>query len=332
MTELMEIVALAFIETELEECPFPEPKELSISTEDEDLADDDSESVQSQQENDGGTLGRNLANASAGADGTVGGPVAPPELGAKKPVDSKRGGGRRVRVTETDLLDAAVFPYTVAAHHLIPGNASLKPSELTKYMTEGEVVETEDGKSWTIANHIGYNVNGNHNGVWLPGNYAIRKYSPPNKRRKTARPNTSPVGSSKGGVNWSGLPKLYHDDWQLNYVASACRVAGAQFHDTHETYSENVLKLLNKIETKLMAHQENCEECKKRDGKAIQPPYLLKGRLFGISSALKTRLQSSPLCWKRPWFTSDRWAGSAFSGGKPSEEFANAYAAAKEVN
>jgi hypothetical protein len=65
------------------------------------------------------------------------------------------------------------FPFVVAAHHLIPGNASLGESRLKKLMTKSSAARIA-GKARRIKNHIGYNVNGAHNGAWLPGNYAIR--------------------------------------------------------------------------------------------------------------------------------------------------------------
>jgi hypothetical protein len=330
MTEMIELVATAFLESELEKCPFKDETKGAGNVEEEGIGDDDDDEVQSQQQNDGGVLGENLTNASPGADGTVGGPCEPPKLSKTPARDTQRGGGK-VLVAETFLLEAGAYPFTVAAHHLIPGNAALKKSPLMKFMTKGQTVQTTSGKSWKIKDHIGYNVNGNHNGVWLAGNYAIRRYKGPSAKRKEARPNTSPVGGATGGVSWSGLPELGHEDWQLHYVAGACRISSAQFHDTHANYSENVLELLNKIAAAITAHQEKCEDCAGKLGQEVPPPYLVKNRLYGISDALKVRVLGIPVAWKDPWFTSDRWAEVVFKGTQVSEEFCLAYNRAHEV-
>jgi hypothetical protein len=60
-------------------------------------------------------------------------------------------------------LGGKSYGAAVAAHHLIPGNASLKDSELMDYLwTDGEA-----------EGNIGYNVNAKPNGVWSPGNYGV---------------------------------------------------------------------------------------------------------------------------------------------------------------
>ena len=339
MTEMMELAAGAVLDAELAECPFKDESEGPAEADPENIGDDDDDGVQEQQANNGGVLGTNLTEASAGKAGTVGGPFPPPTQQAMPARDTARNFGGKAWVPESDLLNGDAYPYTVAAHHVIPGNASLAPSSLFPYMTQGETIQTESGKSWTIKHHIGYNVNGCHNGVWLPGNYAIRKYAPPSKRRKVERLNTSPLGGPKGGANWSGLEEV-HSDWQLHYVAAACKVTRAQFHDTHEAYSNNVKDLLNKIEAKVLAHQENCEDCAGKLGQEVPPPYVIKARLYAISAALRERVVGMPAAWKLPWFTSDRWSGTGASRKRQrveskdlfSPEFDRAYDAAKEVS
>jgi hypothetical protein len=60
-------------------------------------------------------------------------------------------------------------------------------------------------------------VNGAHNGVWLPGNYAIR--------RKTKLP--KPIK----GKSWSKL--LQRPDWCFDYMVAVVRLKERQFHDAH---------------------------------------------------------------------------------------------------
>ena len=74
------------------------------------------------------------------------------------------------------------YPVTCAAHHLIPAQESLKEHEILEYMcAKGKKQDFRNSKSpapATVAGskvwgNVAYNVNGCHNGVWLPGNYAV---------------------------------------------------------------------------------------------------------------------------------------------------------------
>lgn len=267
-----ESVTTEALEKEVQErCPFKESEEGVDSDDDESIGDDDDDDVQDEQENDGGTLGRNLVAGSHGAGGTVGGPCDPTDYTYCSPQEKTT-----VYVPESDEVDADVYPVAIAAHHLVPGNAALGQSTLYDFLgPSGSGKLRDDGKerlrkdvrigdkTYEIKKHIGYNINGCHNGVWLPGNYAIRKYKPKTKSRP-AIPNTSPVGGQRGGLNWGDLGEKYAD-WKLNYVAAATKAADGQFHDTHEFYSENVRDLLSKMAVVLQSHLKNgkCDCCSK---------------------------------------------------------------------
>lgn len=319
--EFGELVATAFIKEELVECPFTQAIVDSGASKDEPegIEYDDHDDAWKEQENNGGTLGINLSKGKSGSKGTVGGPFPPDGyLVTDKPKDSKPDRGRQyVFVIGADEYSDDVFPYVVAAHHLIPGKASLEPSKLKQFMTANKTVTTESGKSWKIACHIGYNVNGAHNGIWLPGNYAIRKP-------------TKSWYKSPGdlGVSWSDLGD---HPWCINYVAAVSKITYRQFHDTHEKYSIAVEKLLNKIATKLYAHQDKCEECGKKMNGKISPPYFIKQRLYNISGYLHRQLTGSPNIWKRPWYASDKWRDKVFSSasGRVDSAFLDAYDAAR---
>jgi hypothetical protein len=82
---------------------------------------------------------------------------------------------------------------------------------------------------------------------------------------------------------------------------------GGQFHDSHTKYNEAVLNALNKIREGLAAHQDSCEECKKKANGEIDPPYRLKTRLYLLSTYLKAKLRRQPGSYMVPWFTSDRF-------------------------
>jgi hypothetical protein len=307
--EIGEMVAVVFLESSFEEkCPFKEQALGVDAVEGESIFKDDTKEAEREQTNDGGTLGRNLQSGLQGAANTIGGPLTLKKTKGVERVDTLRT-GISVRVASTYEIDAGDFGFSVAAHHLIPGEASLEASNLKHFMTRGESVEveTEQGvKTKEIAKHIGYNVNGAHNGVWLPGNYYIRE-------------DTSP----RSGVSWGGLGD---DPWCLNYVAAVTKAANGQIHDAHTAYSGAVKRLLNDIAEILARHE--CDECA---SDKINPPFQIKERLYNLSSYLRGQVTGLPVAWKRPWFTSDRWRDTAFSGGKPSRAFADAYDAAKIV-
>jgi len=304
-----------------EDCPFKTDLQGVTKKDDEDISYDDLDDVQEAQDNDGGKLGSNLNTKSNGDDEFwKDAPFPPPTPGDNSANDSRRKDGKKkskiwqkVKVPGTTdvngntIIAENIFPFTVAAHHLIPGNASLYNNEndLQKYMIMGETVKA-GGKSWEIAYHIGYNVNGAHNGVWLPGNYAIRSRSSPTK------------------VTWGSMG---HEDWQLNYVAACCKAVDGQFHDAHTNYNDSILSLMNAMAEKLEYHQCHCKECEGKNGKKVPPPYMIKERLYNLSKYFRSNLTVPPNAWRRPWFTSDRWRDNIFKNGatKPCQEFIDAY-------
>jgi hypothetical protein len=302
MTELAEGIAIGTFKLDRQiaknKCPFVLKVDSIKSLERENIAYDDeqTEAVWKIQKNNGGVLGENLVQKSNGADGTVGGPCDPPDAeDAPRPDE-----GRKVIVPGAAGIETGAFPFTAAAHHLIPGNASLENSHLIKYMKKGGTVQSEDGAhTWTIKEHIGYNINGAHNGVWLPATYAIRA-------------KTSPVDN----VSWGGLSAKGKKDWCISYIAAVSKAVGGTLHDTHDEYSEAVTEILNAIHSVLLAHQEICPLCK--DKTEVAPPYIVKRRLFNLSSYFRTQLKAEITAWKRPWFTSDHWRKEIFDGGKVS--------------
>lgn len=111
-------------------CPFKEETPLGADEEEgESVADDDTDGAQIEQENNGGTLGRNLAGASPGKAGTIEGSCPPPTASPSLRVDTTRSAGLlKVRVPTAGDIAQGDYGFTVAAHHLIPGEASLAPS------------------------------------------------------------------------------------------------------------------------------------------------------------------------------------------------------------
>jgi hypothetical protein len=303
--EVGEKIAIGGLQKQVDDkCPFGKETEEGVDSEDaENLSKDDRKSVLREQANNGGVLGTNLLSALHGSDGTVGGPFPPPKM-AKQPRRDTLRAGMWVRVRGTPDIDTDYFTFILAAHHLIPGEAALAPSKLKNYMTKDKSVTADSGKGPVkrkIRKHIGYNVNGAHNGVWLPGNYAIRKSSSPTNE------------------TWSTLFET-NADWCMNYVAAVAKVGKGQFHDAHTMYSSDVKKLLDAIEGILSTHV--CDTC---DDPKINPPFAIKKRLYALSAYFKGQLTGPPGAWKRPWFTSDKWRDLAFAGGKIKKEFRVAY-------
>ncbi|HYD52537.1 MAG TPA: AHH domain-containing protein [Gemmatimonadaceae bacterium] len=150
-------------------------------------------------------------------------------------------------------------PVVPAAHHLIPGNASLKKATaLLKFMCKGQVVESD----------IGYDVNGKGNGVWLPGNYGVNPLATHFK------------------MKWTAYNK------QDDYAILAMDQANAQFHDAHPEYSSNVLATLRSIANKLAKEpKDKCPVCDKKKEKK-RPPYGLVGRLNFVSGQHEQMLLS----------------------------------------
>jgi len=144
----------------------------------------------------------------------------------------------------------AVVP---AAHHLIPGNASLK-----KATTLHQFMAADDG---VISGDIGYDVNDNHNGIWLPGSYGVRADAPDFNQK------------------WSAYS---HQD---EYASLAMKTADAQFHDAHPEYSSNVKNTLESIADKIIKTPlGKCPVCGTQLSDRMRPPYGLVGRLHAVSA------------------------------------------------
>jgi hypothetical protein len=319
MTQMLESVFVGMVVAgdAAAECPFGMPAvEGASEVEEENIPKDDSDAATETQKNNGGVLGDNLQAGSHGASATVAGPHPPDEPAYRAPQRDTGRGGFKVVVAATAQIPEGQFGYTVAAHHLIPGNAALaKSTKLTNLMTMGKSVDVmpSDGsgpKKKKIAKHIGYNVNGSHNGAWLAANYYIDT-------------ETSPTGKSWSQMSGPSSESAY-DPWCLNYVAAVIKGTNSQMHDTHTKYSNAVLDLLNTIADKLLVH-----ECPKCSVSEINPPFKVKRYLYRISEALRGQVLGAPVVWKRPWFASDRWSERAFKGDKPSAEFLQAHANAR---
>lgn len=168
------------------------------------------------------------------------------------------------------------------AHHCIPGNASLKKAEgLLEFMRK-------DGP-YSHVSDIGYDVNNSSNGVWLPGNYGVRKGKGPYMKK------------------WSEMKTISR--FQDEYAFRAMETAGVQFHDAHPDYSDRVLDTLEKIAGKL-ENNGKCPICNDKLEKQ-RPPYGLVGRLNYVSGQYRRLLTGRPdqldkKAVRRGYYTSSR--------------------------
>jgi hypothetical protein len=297
MTEILEKIAVGtFGETE-EKCAFKEKDGKPVVVELENIEKDDLDSNVEAQANNGGKLGGNLEKGRHSEDtGTFN--DIPRKAPDYRSVDEWR---RQVCLYVpftgqlTDEFGPAAYyqKYHSSAHHLIPGNASLFSSLLYKRYMEKGGKATSWGKTWEMKYDIGYNVNGSHNGVWLPNNFGIQQTGTPS------------------GLKWSEYTaKAVGSDerrWIVAYVAASTKWKGSQFHDTHTTYNRNVKKLMTKLCAGLRAHQAVCQECEKKDGDKVLPPYKLKLRLYGISRVLRGYTSGLYQSWRDGYLTSDQY-------------------------
>jgi len=146
-----------------------------------------------------------------------------------------------------------------AAHHLLPGGASVnKATGLHKYML------WKGKNSLGLSGPIGYDINSAPNGVWLPGNYAVRKDTVFNK-------------------TWGD----FKDPFKNAYARAAMKNAGnLQLHDAHPAYNSNAKQTLLDLAKKLdemWQDRSKCPVCKKDMKDKNRPPYGLVGRLNMLS-------------------------------------------------
>lgn len=210
------------------------------------------------------------------------------------------------------------YPVTCAAHHCIPAQESLKRSNLLDFMISkvdadnlknGGDTFQQTGKVWC---DIGYDVNGTENGVFLPGNYAVgggrgglgvwEEADNSDEDEEDDFLGEEPVrdGLPQDRALTGALYEISNQNRKWRYVKEAMAVAGGQFHDRHEDYSDFVLEVLEKIHTNYSAMlkknviEEKCGKCKKKRGKyeeiGYPAPHKLAARLNGVSSRLRQML------------------------------------------
>ena len=143
-------------------------------------------------------------------DAAAGFALKPIPANSGKKLGENKGGkdNTEIKVSYPGSASPKPEPLQWAPHHLIPGNASLKGSQIVPYLGDDNVI-AKYGKGSKIKpkQSVGYDVNCSENGVWLPSPYAL---------------------SMKG--KWPTNPAA-----KLAYVEAAIDQSGgnAQFHMSH---------------------------------------------------------------------------------------------------
>lgn len=337
MTQIGEMVKPPEVDVDETNCPF-------------DHANVDPPAVENDLIGVGGTLARRMkAGQPTGKYAPYKGApsrVKNPKDVASHPFSSKnKGSDLPVRITDSQSGGVYHYPVSCAAHHLIPGQESLKQSPLLTYMVKKGDQEAikggnyADGMVWA---DLGYDVNGTENGVFLPGSYAVGggrggmgvwdSTDDGDDDEPDADDAAAAAGAAGSAPNvLSGsLNEISNGNRKWLYVKEAVRLAPGQFHDRHVDYSLFVQEVLEKIfenynnlaMTKILG--EECGECKKRQEKimelGIPTPFGLATRLNGASSRLQGFLNGTT--WRINIYTS-KWgraymqavlAGSADAG------------------
>ncbi len=249
-----------------DDCPFC--REEEVGDKENDLVEHDKEDEGTNKEasnylkNKSGKLAQNLKNVSQKG-------VPDLENGEKSPILDIEFERAKKREWKQWIYDAGLVPMLYAAHHLIPGNASLRKSRVFKKLG----IETGKNKK-----NVGYNVNRSSNGVWSAANYAVRPWS--------AKDN----------------------EFKKSYAFLAMHDSNVQFHDAHPTYSETVLSALNDLDKELNFYEsKGCPVCKKGNNED-EPIYALNARLNAISGYLRGKLIGIPSNWRVKTLFTSEWA------------------------
>jgi hypothetical protein len=248
--------------------------------------------------NDGGTLGRNMKaskNYPPKAD-TLSITYVPGEqleytIGKKKEL-------KTVRVyEETKRGKQYEYGLQYAPHHLIPGNESLKGSEIVPFMGDDDsIAEYAEGQLSHIKQgfSICYDVNSDENGVWLPSPYALSM-----KNEWPAKPSIKVIKKRFGQEVADET-----EDFKTAYVAESIKTSeGRQFHMRHKAYSDKVREILKSVAQRLclMATGGCPIATDSEDDEKFDPPFGLVGRLNALSNNLENLLTGT--IWRPPIFT-----------------------------
>jgi hypothetical protein len=290
MTQLGELVAVGMVKADGGDgdCPFHEMKHTCDGT-------------RNELDGDAAALGQSLDDGTAASSTVVRSSASDKAYQSpRKEADPDNLPYEKREVQLYAGVESSWYPVGFQAHHLIPAKESLaRAGTLLKY------IDKSKGK---LCCNLGYNVNGNENGAWLPGKHPVDGNGLNLWGSASGNlPDKEDVGRKKvvrgsGGDKWSytplagpraGNPGANEDNnlkWQ--YVKASMNFLGPrQFHDRHPTYSKNVKEHLDSVGALLERFSgtrkklASCPECKKDAKKKLVPPV----RLLGVLNALSAR-------------------------------------------
>lgn len=292
MTQLLEPIDIAVVADFETECPFHEEEHRCDSGGKNDL------------EGDATALGDNLD--AGGADGSTVVRTVDPDIRYRSPrqeddPDADSEADREVAIIRGD--ENSKIPVAFSAHHLIPAKESLKRAKaLQKY------IKKSGGK---ICCDLGYDVNGNENGVWLPGLHAVNSRGlnlwgaaspdlPDGEQvgRKVVTRKELENRTTKWTYTLLSGPRpsdaspaeVFNDrnlKWLYVKASMGYLTPKRQFHDRHADYSGHVENELMAV-ARYLDHLRGlgrdrkppaCGECAKRAKKDKTPP---PSRLLGL--------------------------------------------------
>ena len=206
-------------------------------------------------------------------------------------------------------VDGTEYELTQAAHHLIPAQESLKDCPILDYIDK-------DKGAKILKENLGYDVNGSHNGIWLPGPYAVDGWGAMTLEQEDM-PDTATQAKTIA-KRQAALPgKLAGEKFQGNYSMGAMELCHTQFHDRHVDYSNFVRQYLEKIHVNMMMVEAMyCDKCKNRGDEKLPPPPGLVARLNSLSKKMAGYLVWPPRSWREPLYTS-AWSVNMRAADRP---------------
>lgn len=187
------------------------------------------------------------------------------------------------------------YPLDFAAHHLIPGNAALKDSEIAPFLGDSTTVKNFSDTSKIEAGTAGYDVNCAENGHWLPSPYALSMNDGNSPSAWPNEPGMKAALRDEGKETFEVL-----ESFKLAYAKKAVQVSGGrQFHMCHEDYSAEVKKILASAKVKMMT----CPFVDATKDKYDAPPGGLPQTLHRLSGRLRGLLTGK--VWHSPFFVDD---------------------------